>query len=157
MNFLSNWSVCSLFIVVFCTSKLQCPWSVPTGNQYPVVLLGCIGETTCPKSQKRSRSHMGFELWPSDVSFCVWTISSCFSSCLIALQIVSPAFNLYQLPMMLSAVEACPHAGLFSWRLEELIAMCEGRGQVMVSSHSQLLWGLASWRFFSLQNQQKWG
>lgn len=84
-----------------------------------------------------------------------------FFSCLISLQIVSPAFNLSQLPMMLFAASSmslqgtCPHAGHFSQRLEELIVMCEGRHHVMVSSQTQLLCGLASWSFFPLQNQQK--
>lgn len=77
-----------------------------------------------------------------------------FSSRLISLQIVSPAFNLSQLPMMLFAASSMPlqgtclHGGHFSEMLEEIITMCEGRDPVMVSSQSQLLCGIAGWSFF---------
>lgn len=49
------------------------------GNQYLLVPLSYNDETACPKSHKGPRSHVGFELWPADVSFCACTIGSCFS------------------------------------------------------------------------------
>lgn len=87
------------------------------GNQYPVVLLGCTGETTCPKSHKRSRSHMGF--WTPTF----WCLLLCmhhqllFSSCLISLQIVFPAFNLSRLPMIaLCCLQHVPAGDMSPWR-----------------------------------------
>lgn len=127
------------------------------GNQYPVVLLGYTGETTCPKSHKRSRSRMGFDLRPSDVSFCAHTISSCFLSCLISLQLVPAAISVSQLPVMLfassmSPLGTCLHTGLVPERLEDLVALCEGSAYLMVSSSA----GWPVW-VFSLQNQKKLG